>query len=154
MYQWKAGSHHKVKADVAGRVCESLEKQGRLSAAELLETAKDERSPIHVEFEWNDTKAAQGFRLQQARMIINTLTIQISSKEKQPVRAFFNIIQQEPTYTSIQTIINDSDSYQLLLKQAYKELTEFKNKYKQLTELGKIINDIEEIEKESLEATA
>ncbi len=43
---------------------------GLLTAESVVEAAKDEASPLHALFEWDDTEAARLFRVQQARQTI------------------------------------------------------------------------------------
>ena len=52
-YTWLAGSRHKVDAEVAGRVCEELERNGGLTAERLVEASRPEDAPLHKEFEWD-----------------------------------------------------------------------------------------------------
>jgi hypothetical protein len=40
---------------------------GELTAAETLEAARDPNSPIHSCFQWDDSLAAEQYRLEQAR---------------------------------------------------------------------------------------
>lgn len=153
MYAWKEGSRHKVKADVAGSVCEQLEKKGQLTAKRLLEVSKPKDAPLHTEFEWDDAKAAEGFREQQARLIINNLTVTISKQEAEPVRAFFNIDRTENNYTATLSIIKNQDSYKALLQQAIRELNDFQRKYNSLNELAPVFRTIKQIKEASYEAS-
>lgn len=54
--------------------------------------AADLRSPLHPFFEWNNSKAADKFRLWQARhLILNVYMIDESDENSQPIRAFVNL---------------------------------------------------------------
>lgn len=149
MYQWRAGSRHKVNADVAGALCERLEDEGRLTPRELLFEATPMNSPLHDEFEWDNNRAATEYRIYQARNIINSLTINISSEQKEPVRAFFNITKPNASYTSTKIIIQDQDSRQRLLNQALSELLEFQRKYQTLQELAPVFDGIKKVQTRS-----
>ena len=130
IYQWKSGSHHHVDAQIAGSECEKLEKLGSLTAKNLVEASKDKSAPLHSEFEWDNRKAAASWREQQARNIINS--IEIKTENSDPVRAYFNIVYNDPEYKHIDTIIKSEDDTQLLLKTAYGELRSFKRKYESI----------------------
>lgn len=89
IYQWKPGSRFKVDANTAGAVCGQLEAAGNLSAKSLLDASRPEDAPLHSEFEWNDSIAAEKFREGQARNIINHLVVRLDEKPDTPVRGFF-----------------------------------------------------------------
>lgn len=147
-YQWKVAGFHKVSADVAGAVCEELEAKGQLTAKALVDASRPEDAPLHSEFEWNDDVAAEKWREQQGRLIINQLTVVIDNQE--PVRKFFNIENTANTYTSIDVILKNTNTKEQLLQIALRELGAFKRKYSQLTELAKLFDAISETE-EALE---
>ena len=148
VFNWKIGSVHKVSADVAGEVCNKLDAEGNLTAKALVDVSRPEDAPLHPEFEWNDGIAAEKWREQQGRLIINHLTVVIDNQE--PVRKFFNIENTANTYTSIDVILKNTDTREQLLQMALRELGAFKRKYSQLTELAKLFDAISETE-EALE---
>jgi hypothetical protein len=144
VYQWKSNSRIKVNADVAGQMCEQIEKEKGLTAQTLLDANRAEGTPLHNEFEWNDSIAAEEYRLQQARHIINCLCIKTESKKEQPVRAFFKISDAE-SYENINVIVSSEDKYGRLLDTAMKELIAFETKYSSLTELSPVFKAIDNI---------
>lgn len=138
VYQWKPGSRFKVDANTAGAVCEQLEAAGNLSAKSLLDASRPEDAPLHSEFEWNDSIAAEKFREGQARNIINHLVVRLDEKPDTPVRGFFQITQQEPRYTNVNAILTHRDLRAELIQQALEEMAAFQRKYGTLTELAMI----------------
>lgn len=144
VYQWKSNSRIKVNADVAGQMCEQIEKEKGLTAQTLLDANRAEGTPLHNEFEWNDSIAAEEYRLQQARHIINCLCIKTESKKEQTVRAFFKISDAE-SYENINVIISDEDKHQRLLQTALNELNAFKIKYRQLNELKPLFDVLDKV---------
>lgn len=136
VYQWKGAACIKADAQQAGLVCEQLEQTGGLTAKRLLDASRPADAPLHDEFEWNDTEAAEKYREQQARHIINSLTIVV---EEQPVtRAFLNIRAAGSSYESVQAIVQQEDKYAALLAQCKKDLQAFLQKYNQIKELAPI----------------
>ncbi len=102
--------------------------------------------PLHSEFEWDDEKAAEGYRLSQARHIINCLCIKAEeAPNKEPIRAFFKIERNESNYNSLETILQSEDSYAVLLRTALSELKAFEKKYKQIKELARVFDELEKI---------
>ena len=144
VYQWKSNARIKVNADVAGQMCEQIEKEKGLTAQTLLDANRAEGTPLHDEFEWNDSIAAEEYRLQQARHIINCLCIKTESKKEQPVRAFFKISDAE-SYENINVIVSSEDKYGRLLDTAMRELIAFETKYSSLTELSPVFKAIDNI---------
>lgn len=141
VYEWKAGSRVKADAQIAGEMCQMLESEGRLSAKNLLDLNRPEEAPLHGEFEWNDTIAAESWREQQARHIINSLVI--CPENSEPVRSFFKIENAGNTYQSIHTILHSQDSAEMLLASALKELRAVQRKYSTLQQLAKVWDAIE-----------
>lgn len=143
VYQWKMSGLHKVSAQTAGEVCEKLDAEGKLTPAELVEASRAEDAPLHPEFEWDDNIAAEEWRKQQARMIINAL-VTCTTPSAEPVRAYFKI-EAAPKYESVQTIISTPDKYTLLLKKACGELAALQRKYKQIKELEPVFKTFEQL---------
>jgi hypothetical protein len=59
---------------------EEIAKRGELTAESVLEEAKNVSSPLHALFEWDNTKAAEQWRLQQARVIVNYVKVKVGEK--------------------------------------------------------------------------
>lgn len=55
-----------------------LENDGRLLPSNVVEEARDENSPLHEFFEWEDTIAAEKYRLSQARTLIRSVKISVT----------------------------------------------------------------------------
>lgn len=143
MYEFKEGSRIKADANVAGAMCEQLEKTIGLTPKTLLDANRAEDAPLHSCFEWNDGEAAEKYRESQARHIINCLCIKTGQVEQPTVRAFFNI--QKTSYESTGVIIRQEDKYAQLLDMAKKELSAFQQKYKTLSELQTVFDVIEQL---------
>ena len=154
VYEWKdLASVRNIKADaqVAGEVCEELEREGRLTPENLVEVSKDENAPLHNEFEWNDATAAKKYRRSQAQFIIQMLVVKSSDNEeeekKPPVRAFFAIDKERRNYESVVTILESKDKTATLREQVVKELACFYGKYQaifdgDLAKLGEEIRNV------------
>ena len=52
----------------------ALEEDGRLSPEIVVKAATNPKSPLHKYFEWDDSKAAESYRIQQARQIIKIVS--------------------------------------------------------------------------------
>ncbi len=149
VYKWRPGYQHKVSAQTAGEVCRALEEEGRLNAASLVEESRPEDAPLHAEFEWDDSVAAEEYRKHQARNVIGSI-IEVISPEVAPTRAFFNIVRREANYESVHVIIGDEDKRKALLDKALAELNSFRTKYSTLLELSKVFDAIDQISLEEV----
>lgn len=58
------------KEAVVARLGALADKEGRLTPEQVVEDARDPKSPLHPCFEWDDSKAAHQHRLYQARKLV------------------------------------------------------------------------------------
>lgn len=113
----------------------------RISPAEVLEKARDVNSELHKCFEWNDSIAAEKYRLQQARGILINLVYKEKESNAEPVRTF-QITSQRNVYQPTVSFLVQEDEYQNLLKRAKTELESFKKRYHTLSELQEVFEAI------------
>lgn len=142
VFEWKPGSRVKADAQVAGEMCDKLEKKGMLTAKILVDENRPEDAPLHGCFEWVDSVAAENWREHQARNIINSIVVRTEKKE--PVRVFFKIETDGSRYDSVETIIS-SGKTEALLQQALKELDSVRRKYNTISELDRIWEEISRV---------
>lgn len=150
IYQWKMNLY-KVNAQSAGEYLASLEsRDGEVIPFVLVEESKSETSILHPCFEWDDDKAAEHYRIHQAKSLIRNIVIVYQKDEKaEPVavRAFIHTCEadeKQPRYISIETALSDEVLKNRLLESAIRELNEFRRKYKDLVELSKVFHIIDE----------
>ena len=116
----------------------------KVTPQEVLDKARDENTELHKCFEWDDSVAAEKYRLRQASDIIRNLVFIKKKKEDEPIRCF-QITTEKNTYQPTQKFLVQEDEYQALLKRAKAELESFKRRYATLTELESIFEAIEEL---------
>ena len=116
----------------------------KITPQEIIEKARDEQSELHKCFEWNDTIAAERYRLQQARNVLSMLVFKLKTEEEQPVR-IFSLTTEKSTYQPTKQFLVQADEYQDLLKRALAELETFKKKYSTLNELEEVFKAIEKL---------
>lgn len=147
VYQWKTGSQHKVSAAVAAEVMDRLAAEERLNPTELVEESRPADAPLHSEFEWDDSIAAEKWRKEQAGALIRHLVVRVESNNAEyPTRQYFMVQQEAKTYEPINVILKDEDKTAMLLEQAKRELQAFKAKYAGLKELAKVFEAIDTME--------
>lgn len=139
---WRSGPCV-FKAD-AQKVADEISSIGlSVKPEEIVEKARDESTELHKCFEWDDTKAAEKYRVYQARQIVCHLIVKEVNNEpqKQEVRFFYKTDSQEG-YKPTSYIIRNKDEYHKLLDRALTELKAFQRKYSTLKELDGLFDAI------------
>lgn len=153
-YQWRKGSVHPTDPAVAAEALQKLKDQkgGKIEAADLVQAAKSKSHPLHAEFEWSDTKAAQEYRLHQARGVINSLQVVRVERPLEPVRKFqvVSLASSRPdepkrVYRDIEDILKDPNQRAELLQRALSELLAVRKKYHGLQELAVVFREFDRV---------
>lgn len=138
--------------------------RGVLNPHRVVEAARDPANILHHEFEWDDTKAAEGYRLAQAGILIRRVKLHIlrsatQTREAQltTTRAF----QSRPTmrtqrggYESIDDILKDEVKRLELLAQVLHEIGAYRRRYAELVELQPLWVVVDELTIEHEETSA
>ena len=148
VYKWRTGSQIKGNAQVSGELFEQLSqtKEG-LTAETLLNANKLKNAPLHNDYEWNNQKAANEWRLHQSRHFLNSLIVVMvndETSEELHTRAV-HITTEAHKYEPITTIIKEENKYAVLLENALAELNSFKRKYEVLKELKPVFEAIDKL---------
>ena len=149
-YSWRAGKS--VPAQVAGEVMEMIEKRdGVLTKEAFLEESRPENSPTHKLFEWDDTVAAEKFRLEQSRIAIQDIVVTVIRKEEpKKVHAFVNVTKgkhNKAEYSNIEVAMSDEIKRQAVLANAFGELRAFEQKYEAYDELAGVFAEAHKAER-------
>ncbi|MCD8197833.1 MAG: hypothetical protein LUE24_11830 [Lachnospiraceae bacterium] len=145
-YSYKPGAQLKTPAEVAGQVCQELEESGGLTAKRLLDASRPVDAPLHDEFEWDNSEAAEKYREYQAAHIIRRIIVRPEQVEKEPVRAFVNVTDNVRSYRSLDVVLQTTNLREQLLGQALKDLRAFEQKYSTLSELAEVFNAIHQFQ--------
>jgi len=160
-YYWKDGSRMSGDAEAVGRELEAIhEEHGAISAEAVLEAATPKKSVMHDYFEWDNSIAAQEYRLAQARLLVRSIVVKVERNENESVttRAFVQINQPlkddtpqvTGTYMPLSVVVQDTDLRHQLVKQALHEIDIFQRKYAALEEVIGYVIQL----REALEAVA
>jgi len=145
-YQWKRGSYVGGDAQVAGEVCEMLERQGNLTPSALVDASRPDDAPLHGMFEWDDVVAGEKYREVQARGIVHSLEV-IATSDMKPTKAFVSlrVAGQERRYESTEVALSAPDTRERVLKEAMAELRAFERKYSRFEELADVLAAIRQV---------
>ena len=123
---------------------------GFLRPVDIVSYARDENSALHSHFEWNDSDAAEAYRLAQARALIRIAVI-VNEKSSEKVRAFVSLTPDrnpDGGYRAMMDILDSGVLMDTLLRDAIAEVAAFKRKlerYKELAELNHLVSAVNEV---------
>lgn len=154
-YKWKNQSRIKVKAQDAAVELERIRtKNGYLKPEDIVEEARKKSNRLHDYFIWDDTEAAQQYRIWQARHLIAVLVVVRSddkSDDPLTVRAYAHMKEDDenkdagPHYVNVMEGMTDLGMRERILADALKELASFRRKYADLKELAAIFAAMDKI---------
>ena len=122
---------------------------GFLNPHRVVEIARSPENPLHEHFEWDDTEAAERYRLAQARALIRVAVIVNEKKDYNPVRAYVSLTTDrynQRGYRAMVDIVNDEVLVETMLKDAIMELQSFQRKYNKLRDVASLSPVFEALE--------
>jgi len=145
MYQYSIQGLYAVPAEVTGKELERIRKKyGTLNAKDVVEESKDPSSPLHRIFEWENDKAAESWRINQAKALIRSVVVVIEHKETPcKVRAFVSVADgphNKASYVPITEATSNGYAKKYLMNCAKHDMECFAAKYRTLSELDEIIS--------------
>jgi hypothetical protein len=145
VYQWKSTAMYKVDAQRAGAELERITRDRLALTPEIIvDESREESAALHNCFEWNDEAAAESWRKQQARQIVDSLvTVEVDGQTTpEPVRAFVHI---HGNYTPIDIVVKTKEHAAEMLAQAQRDFSCYRRKYSVLTELAQMFKVADEV---------
>jgi hypothetical protein len=126
----------------------AAEHDGLLRAGDVVEYARDPRTMLHGQFTWDDTVAAEAYRLWQARSII-IANVTVKRTDVQPVRAWVSLqddrAQPGGGYRSLDAVMSHQEMRQQLLRQALADGRRWMSKYRALKELEPVFAALDNV---------
>lgn len=148
----------KKNAQVYGEELQKIAEIGQLTPESIVNTARDISNPLHECFEWEDSLAAENWRKQQARILINVIKVKVKGIS---VSAFESVnvmrINVEGTeehhkeYVDVHTVMSNQGYSEQLIMHALKEIGYWREKHKNLSQLLPIFESIEKVERRVIE---
>ena len=139
----------KNHAEVAGKVLQKLkESEIGLTPKSLVDASRDEKAPLHNEFEWDDTIAAEKYRCEQARFIIRHLIIEevdMEAPKHVKDRAFVYTGNVKTGYVPLKDALENKTWRKNLLDAAKRDMKYFIDKYDRLEELADVTEPMKQI---------
>lgn len=116
-----------------------------LTAESVVDQAKSQASSLHSYFEWDNSKAAEKFRIFQARNLINVCVTMLPSEQNE-TRVYVSLSSDRSVskggYRAMIDVLQNPDLRQKMLMDALNDLETFKLKYEKLKELTLVFSAI------------
>ncbi len=118
-----------------------LSNNGRLLPEQVVEYARENvDSDLHRRFDWDDSEAAEKWRIVQARELIRVVIKMIPNPDKPdgpklPIRTYISLPTdrvQNLGYRAVEDVLNDSTLEEEMLAALRAEVEALQNKYKML----------------------
>ena len=142
--------NRKVKAEVIVKELKAIAKTGSLKPQDVVESARSKSSPIHSCFEWNNSVAAEKYRLAQASYLIRSVSVRFDSKQGPAyLRCFVSLDRNndERRYEELEVAIKNPKSREEIVFQAWREYILWEAEYKFLSEFAAIFEAGREVGK-------
>lgn len=131
----------KADAEKVHSELETIETKSPQNIVDYAEAHPD--SELYKCFTWDDTKAANEWRKQEARQVCRLLVF-TDDETNEPTQ--IRVLQKATdAYKPVKTIVRNNDEYAKLLARAKAELKAFRERYKQINELEKVLEAIDEL---------
>ena len=147
-FEWTAGAGSESKtAQVVGEELDRLQqKHNRLRPQNVVDEAQSNTSPIHKYFNWDDTKAANAYRLTQARNLINHIRVRIVDQrgvKSPPVRLLVQITDNnnESAYEPLVVAMKEPDKRRQIINRAISALVRARNEVESLQKIEASLDD-------------
>ena len=133
VYKFVEGSRLSGKPQVVGEFLTQIKKEsGSLTPPAIVNAARPKKSPLHRYFEWDNSKAAEKWRLQQARLLVcSVVTVSVDGEETTPVRSFVSL---NDNYEMLDVVMSDEQMRQqalydvnVVIKSLREKLVSFKD---------------------------
>ena len=145
------GRQFRVSADIVGAEMERIEaRDGQVTSKSLLDAGRPEESALHSLFEWDDSKAAELYRLRQATEVITHINIVIDEKPNTPYRAYVNIQEssgqtERGRFINVRSAMENEETRRIVLNMAISEAKRFSQKYANYKELSEVFEAIDRV---------
>ena len=144
----RTGSPFKKKhVQAIGMFIENINNKTSENILEHIKSSPDH--VIHDYITWDDGVAAESYRLQQVRNIVNHIEVRIvDNGNSTPVRAFYALTDEKGTktsfeYVSVDDVFSNEHKRGQVITRAKTELKNWRDRYKSYNELHDVVSLIE-----------
>lgn len=137
-------NHKRIKLEL-NRI--ATQHHGILHPRDVVAAARPKTSPLHACFEWNNGKAAQQYRIWQARQLIRVV-VEVRDETQKPTNVWVSLSKDRSKgkgYRLVTDVMSDEDLRAQMLEDALKELNFFRRKYQAIKELAGVFEAIDKL---------
>ena len=120
------------------------EKGKLLHPKDIVEAARAETSPLHSHFLWDDSEAAERYRVTQARELLQRVFVKVSapngSQHMAQVFVSLTTDREKGGYRTMVDVLSDEDLRNQMIRDAMAEMQLFTERYKTLRELASVFS--------------
>jgi hypothetical protein len=131
--------------DLRTELLKIREKRGILTPRVVLEEASDEDHPLHHRFTWEDSEAADRWRLHEASQLLRVTFRASLGGRPSDLRAFWvkngDEVHPESHYVPLEEIVLDPIARTVMLQQMRREWQRFKARYEMHQEFFQMITE-------------
>jgi hypothetical protein len=132
-----------------GQTVEQIQRKrgGNFEAVDLVNEARSPKSALHRVFEWDNTEAAEQYRIQQARHLLSVLVVETELPDRENVthRVFVSVTEQGETgYSSLTHVMTDESLRRQFLTKLLNQLETLQEQCKQYQDLAEIMSPVKE----------
>lgn len=124
------------------------DERGELTPALVVETARDPEHPLHSRFEWDDSVAAEKWRLEQAGQLLRVVKLPADPSRADDLRAFVAVKGKDShkaDYVPTEEALTDEFVRKLVLRDMEREWRLLKRRYEHMREFADLIlSDLQE----------
>jgi hypothetical protein len=119
--------------------------EGHLTPQATVAAARDPRNALHPHFEWDDSLAAESYRLDQARSLIRMIRIEDDAQENDPP-AFLSVNEGKAgvSYRTYGDVLGSVTLQDAVLRAAERDLKAFEDRYRRLEDICEIVRSARE----------
>lgn len=149
-FKFRQGSPYKDgNAQEIGEYLKKAFPDSNFKPDQVIQVARPKNSPLHKYFEWDDTLAAEKWRLKQAQQLVSALYVEV---KEGPIRAYEHVYLEEfdrNAYMDNESVANAPELYTQVLDAAKRELIFWKTKFEKCrSHFESVFSAIDSIEKE------
>lgn len=151
-FKWTHSANFHQDAQIVGERLQILQARNgsRLTPALVLDDARHANSPLNPCFEWDNQRAGDQWRTEQARNLIRSVRVlhEGVSGDMRTLRAFVHVTEggdgepRSQSYRPLSVILQDDDLRQRVLMKAAADMRSFIARYQEFAELVNAAQDL------------
>ena len=131
---------------ITNRFAKIRKATGALTPRAIVDDARDPKSPLHEYFDWDDSSAAEKYRLLQAGNLVRSIQVVVVDDDgkHQPTRHYLHVeIEQVPQYVPLLEVARNPTLSAQVLTDARNQLEGWKRRFGVYAELAQAVDRLE-----------